>query len=150
VTLVDDKLMQKKIKELETQFRKEKTALENRAIKAEGALESSASALPLITQERDQLREKVRDLQEKVQEMEILRNLASEGAMYQSAFKVKRKHISKPLIPLPNSSTFLPLTPYCNYDLTTAQLNQMVASALLRPKKRSLPPFKNNSSVKLS
>jgi hypothetical protein len=57
-----EKAQAKKLKDLENSFRKEKAALESRAIKAEGALEAAAASLPLITEERDALRAKVMEM----------------------------------------------------------------------------------------
>jgi DNA repair exonuclease SbcCD ATPase subunit len=71
-----EKAQAKKLKDLENSFRKEKAALESRAIKAEGALEAAAASLPLITEERDALRAKVKELSDLVMEMGTLREQA--------------------------------------------------------------------------
>lgn len=70
---VAEKQLQKKIKDLETSFKKEKGSLETRAIKSEKALEAANALLEPITKERDQLRGKVKDVNAMTEELGNLR-----------------------------------------------------------------------------
>lgn len=88
-----EKQMQKKMKDMETNFRKEKAAVEARAIKAEAALESAAGSLPLITAERDDLRVKVKELSALVVEVENLRVVAARGVELEQLVQAKDKDI---------------------------------------------------------
>ena len=74
-----EKQQQKKIKDMEAAFRKERAALESRAIKAEVELEAATASMPLIISERNSLREKVTELSELASEVPNLRLQASRG-----------------------------------------------------------------------
>jgi hypothetical protein len=89
-----EKVSAKKIKDLETSFRKEKTALEARIKKAESGLESSASQLPAIIEERDLLKFKVREQVKSLQEMEILREKADQLIVIQNELNDKNAELS--------------------------------------------------------
>lgn len=71
-----EKKFQKQIKDMEVSFRKEKAALEGRAVAAEDKLRDSDSVLPMVTKERDALLEKMEGLDKLVKEGEILRDRA--------------------------------------------------------------------------
>lgn len=78
-----EKAQVKKLKDMEKQFQKEKAQLESRAIKAEGALDAATATLPLITEERDALRAKVKELSDLLVEMAALREQAARGVELQ-------------------------------------------------------------------
>ena len=74
-----EKQQLKKIKDMEATFRKERAALESRAIKAEGEIEAATASMPLILSERDSLRARVTELSEVASEVPNLRLQASRG-----------------------------------------------------------------------
>jgi DNA repair exonuclease SbcCD ATPase subunit len=71
-----EKTFAKKIKDMETAARKEKGAVEQRAAAAEKQLEETTAALQTVTNERDALKIKVRELSNLSSEMEALRDKA--------------------------------------------------------------------------
>jgi chromosome segregation ATPase len=73
-----EKALNRKIKDMESAFRKEKSALESRAVKAEATLEVSSASLPLITSERDQLRAQVKKFKGQEAEIEALKGQGQE------------------------------------------------------------------------
>jgi hypothetical protein len=74
-----EKTFQKKMKDLDLTNRKEKTALETRAKGAEKELADTKEQLHATTQERDQLRQKVKELTNMSAEMEALRARAAQA-----------------------------------------------------------------------
>jgi hypothetical protein len=89
-----EKAQAKKLKDMEKQFQKEKAQLESRAIKAEGALETATATMPLITEERDSLRAKVKELSDLVVEMGALREQAARGVELQQLLSEREAELT--------------------------------------------------------
>eukprot|EP01041_Mallomonas_annulata_P006076 gene6076-12261_t len=72
-----EKKFQKQLKDAETTARKEKSAVETRASRAETELAETSSSLSEVTQERDQLKRRVQELSSTTAEMDALRAKAT-------------------------------------------------------------------------
>jgi hypothetical protein len=84
-----EKALSRKMKDLESSFRKERAALEGRVAKAEATLEVSSASLPLITAERDQLREKVKRFHGQELEIQALKGKGVECDLLSEQLKQK-------------------------------------------------------------
>jgi myosin heavy subunit len=84
-----EKQLQKKIKDLETAFKKERTMLESRAIKAEKAYETTSTMLEPVTKERDLLRAKTKDMVNMNEELSKLRKQSEQFAEVSSQLEQK-------------------------------------------------------------
>ena len=71
-----EKAHAKKVKELETIARKEKSNLEARAVKAEEELLVVKTQLPIVTQERDSLLKQIQDYKQQLTELDSLKLVA--------------------------------------------------------------------------
>ena len=90
-----EKGFQKKMKEMETANRKEKGALESRAKSAEKDLADTTEKLTATTQERDQLRMKVKELSNMGTEMEALRNRAAQADEFAAIISENKVEIAR-------------------------------------------------------
>lgn len=84
-----EKQLQKKIKDLEAAFKKERSLLESRAIKAEKAYETTSAMLEPVTRERDLLRAKTKDIANTNEELSRLRKQSEQYAEVSSQLEQK-------------------------------------------------------------
>ena len=90
-----EKVHQRRIKEMETAFRKEKNALEARAIQAEQSLRGNSDLIPTLTAERDGLLTQVQSLNKIAAEVEGLRAVAGEAAALQISLQEQRQAMTQ-------------------------------------------------------